>query len=406
MTEHEQLSKERARVRAGYRKRLGRSALQASDGLESAVFENSVDLSPPSVRDRIDSVGAELHRIVKDRLGDSPDLHVQADDILTKGDTALRMLGNDDDGLHENPEFMNALEAIVQTDGSRPSFLIKDGVPDTTSSPVGDWAATLSDNATLLGKAIECVGRVDMGGVLVGTGFLVQESLILTNRHVLQAVANRDMNQVWQFKPDTLIDFGREFQARDSVNPRKLRRVVFSGPKPIDAFSIDHKKLDLVLIELEPLAAGSAHPGVLSVDLSQNWATTDVPVFTVGYPGKPFPGLYTPSVLDLLFEATFGFKRLAPGLIMDPHATLEPWTLVHDATTLAGNSGSLIVAVTSETRAAGIHYGGRRGELAENWGHVLGRVLDGPGDVLDTRDPAPSKSLRQCFTEFGVSLVG
>ena len=83
-----------------------------------------------------------------------------------------------------------------------------------------------------------------------GTGFLVHENLIITNRHVLQVTADWQSDGSWKLKSGAAIDFGHEFNARESLNRRLLRRVVFAGPDPIRNF-IDHKKLDLALFELD-----------------------------------------------------------------------------------------------------------------------------------------------------------
>ena len=51
-----------------------------------------------------------------------------------------------------------------------------------------------------------------------------------------------------------------------------------------------------------------------------------------------------------------------------------------------------------EGAAAGLHYGGRRSDPRENWGHVLGRVL---GEA----DKSSGKTLREILNQFGVQLV-
>ena len=61
---------------------------------------------------------------------------------------------------------------------------------------------------------------------------------------------------------------------------------------------------------------------------------------------------------------------------MDISASREAWTLTHDATTLGGNSGSLMVVVNDEFAAAGLHYGGSLSAPRQNWGHNLSKTLD------------------------------
>jgi V8-like Glu-specific endopeptidase len=83
---------------------------------------------------------------------------------------------------------------------------------------------------------------------------------------------------------------------------------------------------------------------------------------------------------------------------MKSSANVAQWTLAHDATTIGGNSGSVVLVAGRERVAAGLHYGGRRGEPRENWGHVIGRVLD-------EKDHRSGATLRQLFIEYGVRLV-
>src|SRR5205085_12612298 len=116
------------------------------------------------------------------------------------------------------------------------------------------------------------------------------------------------------------------------------------------------------------------------------------------YPANPRVGTYTPTLLEQLFQTTFGYKRLAPGRIMRSQASVQGWTLAHDATTLGGNSGSVILVVGREHAAAGLHYGGRRTEPRENWGFVFGRVLE-------ETDGRSESTLRQRLKEYGVQFI-
>ena len=107
-----------------------------------------------------------------------------------------------------------------------------------------------------------------------------------------------------------------------------------------------------------------------------SWPRTDI--FIVGYPGDPrasnIPD-YTPTLLEQLFQTEFGYKRLAPGKIMERDEDDLDWTVKHDATTLGGNSGSVIVPRSREYTASALHYGGDLSKPRENWGHILGLVM-------------------------------
>lgn len=244
------------------------------------------------------------------------------------------------------------------------------------------------------------MGRIDdpsAGQGFQGTGFLVQDNLIITNRHVLQAVATRQDDGTWTFNDGVKIDFGHEHRGQDTVNPRALKEVVYAVSESITD-PLVHSKLDLALIEIEPVdgeAEDSAHFGV---DISKDWAETGKTMFIIGYPGQPPLGAEPPSVLERLFRTTFGHKRMAPGWVMPDTGADASLRVAHDATTLGGNSGSVVLVMSREGLAAGLHYGGTRVDPRQNWGHVMGKILDKPGD-------GSSKTLREHFDDHNVTMV-
>ena len=179
----------------GHYKRLLMRGQAGSSDVEGVEGGGEPDLSEGGLRDHLDVTKSELYRIIEQHLGGDAKLYEVADQIVAKADEALRVLRDEDEQLlRARGELLDGLEAIVRTDGSRPSFMIRDGEVDRTTSPVGAWSNTLDASANLLRDSIACVGRIDVPGSaqgFEGTGFLIQENLILTNRHVLQSAARR-----------------------------------------------------------------------------------------------------------------------------------------------------------------------------------------------------------------------
>ena len=77
----------------------------------------------------------------------------------------------------------------------------------------------------------------------------------------------------------------------------------------------------------------------------------------IGYPARsPFND---PADQQRIFDGIYEVKRVAPGTVT---AVSPDGRLTHDATTLGGNSGSVVVNLTSG-KAVGLHYGGLEGRF-------------------------------------------
>ena len=360
--------------------------------------------SPPIEPSHADTVAQQWHQVVETFLDDDQKLHDICDQIAGRGKRALKILADGDEQRLADPKTRASLEVIVRLDGSRPTFMVQNGKVNLETSPVGTWESRLNSSAGLLEHALACVGRIDLDSLpkgFAGTGWLVQDNLILTNRHVLEEIGKQASDGSWTLKDGAAIDFGHEFRARASIARRLLRKVVFTGPDPIN-HTIDHTHLDLALIETDPPAAADKLDYYFALDISPDWGARDQEVYVVGYPGAPRFGDEDLTLLEKLFKSTYGHKRCAPGVVTRDRVSLaagpRSWSLAHDATTLGGNSGSAILAFSREGNGAGLHFGGSRGTSRENWGHILGLTLD-------STDGHSAKTLRQHLEERGVDLI-
>jgi|GEM_PF-829350 len=209
-----------------------------------------------------------------------------------------------------------------------------------------------------LNAIIPSVGRVERLSVTgrrtdhVGTGFIVGDRLMMTNRHVAEVFVRGAGSQPLVFKPGlpARYDFGREV----GFIPTDL-----SGTLAIKKIKMIHPFWDMALFELESLPAG-ADPLLLSVMAPEE--LIDLEMATIGYPGRGRD--QSPEALQLeqqYFGGGVGVKRLAPGLLEGRERTVSfghyvP-AMVHDASTQPGASGSAIIDVLSG-EVVGLHFKG------------------------------------------------
>ena len=145
---------------------------------------------------------------------------------------------------------------------------------------------------------------------------------------------------------------------------------------------LDPKRLDVALLSIEPLTPGTTLPNPVVLSNKSGPVTTRRDLYVVGFPaaadlyygaGDPTVGTELASVLSSLFRDKFGVKRLAPGQIDAGIGTVDDggkqWAFEHDASTLAGNSGSMVTDFADGSTVIGLHFGG--GPRRENYAHAF-----------------------------------
>ena len=234
-------------------------------------------------------------------------------------------------------EEITALEIVVRL--LRPVVFARDGMladlPDQGGHNLypqelkDAWSAFRN----LVKPLLPSIGRVETkAGKHVGTGFLVGEGVLATNRHVLGALT---------FGAEVLAPGAARVvfkQEINSVNPA-AEIVAIAGVAAI------HPKLDMVLLSVAKL-------GRPVVEMESVFVTEATRVATVGFPAED--PVNNPLFLSGVFGGQFGVKRAALGEVLD--GTEAP-SLFHDCSTTQGNSGSPIFSLSSG-KAAGIHRAG------------------------------------------------
>lgn len=248
------------------------------------------------------------------------------------------------------PEEEEGLEAVILTI-TRPAILIQDGRFPRLPS---EWRV-LEQVRPYIERTLQSVGRIELYGHPThdwcGTGFLVAENVIMTNRHVATCFC-QFASQEWIFHPgvNASIDYLKEIYNADSF-----------------AFAITHvigihDEIDLALLGVAPLSGWHhAPPHPLTLASHPRHIECDSLIYVVGYPrwdGRSDSS----SVIYRIFGSPelHGFKRLQPGKVMNIFE--DSYLLTHDCSTLEGNSGSCIVDIQTNT-VIGLHRKGRPREV-------------------------------------------
>jgi V8-like Glu-specific endopeptidase len=253
------------------------------------------------------------------------------------------------------------------------------------------WHFIVDRRRQLIGDVLRSVGRIQVEqldqsynnqdarlqtqgfetGLVLGTGFVVQKNVIMTNKHVATFFCSE--KSPYSFKVHkhggqrciVKIDFAGVYGRDPELCT--ITKVLYLSPTNVP---------DIALLEFEsrpvdplghgPRARNGRKPLVLQ---TQKPRSTDSQrkMFVCGYPT-------TFSSSDLADENSFsadfmkilGVKRVSFGEFMPTKESNDRATVFHNCTTLGGSSGSPLVDFDTGT-VWGLHYGGgnRHGNLAE-----------------------------------------
>lgn len=321
--------------------------------------------------------------------------------IDSHGRTAIMTLANKGTVKSLSTVQRVSTEALVKLTG-RPALLVKVGDIDYDDSQIGNWQTSLLMLRNQIPELVKSVGRIEVQGEHVGTGFLIADDLVMTNRHVLEEIAaplpTRVKQKSWVLaKEGVAIDFLREHGSQQTLR-FAVTEVLFSGPTPTnDTEYVDFTDLDMAILRIATTnAAGQKPPPKLPClkgDLSSHGSKD---VIVIGYPAAPVTlpidaeGHVRQDVIDALmriYRLRYGVKYLSPGEVSSPLGGLasdtEKWVFGHDCTTLGGNSGSCVIRYGPTPAIIGLHFAGEFER--SNYAHGLRRIVekgDIPADLL------------------------
>ena len=259
-----------------------------------------------------------------------------------------------DAGRLESLVAVDRLEAIVRLVG-RPPLIIRNGIvelEDLSDFPAGTDALIKGVEPT-----VGSVGRVEFVNhprTWEGTGWVVagkgSKRTVVTNRHVASKVAQRSSDGTGTFLRNPgngalyqmFLDFKEEVDSQPGdAKPFRVTRVDYLA---------DATAADVALLTIE----GDGLPSPLK--LADADAELDELVGLIGYPA------YDPrndaNAQAKYFKGLYEVKRFAPGRIMQSQGA--GIVLMHDCTSLGGNSGSPLLGLETG-KVVGLHFAGEYG---------------------------------------------
>lgn len=213
-----------------------------------------------------------------------------------------------------------------------------------------------SDARTSILSAIPSIGRINVPSnaaiPYAGTGFIVGENLLMTNRHVAELFADGLGQGDVSLKPGASVNIDFKAEHRSF---KKLRLQV-EGVRMIHPF------WDMALLEVDGIPKNA---NILQLSQIAPQALNRNEIAVIGYPAFD-PRDDKRDVQHRLFNQIYNVKRVQPGFYKarsKARSFGHPVDAVgHDASTLNGSSGSAVIDLETG-HVVGLHFGGIFGKL-------------------------------------------
>lgn len=337
----------------------------------------------PQLKDEIAELAATGRLNVLNRLGISSE-KFEAALLGQKRAAVLETMGA---GLGGSMPGLT-VEAIVRVVG-RPPLLVRNGTYE--SPPTKALRAQLEPHRKRINQVIASVGRIEFRFHRLpwgGTGWMIDQKIAVTNRHVAELVAETNWGGGFRFKASPI---GRSYEARIDYREEKDNPIAQEARLVRVKFIATHRQPDLALFEVE-----SDFPLPPPILLSDQPITEGLDIGVVGYPADD-PYRNDPDNIKQYFGDIFDVKRFAAGEVSQAP---DDGILMHDATTLGGNSGSVVFDLATG-QAVGLHFAGefKVGNYAID-ARTVKRVLKGLKTVVMGADLITEKRDGQHHASF------
>ncbi len=253
-----------------------------------------------------------------------------------------------------NPASLAVAEAVV-VPYMRPVLFIKGGKIEIPESE--QLKERLFKYKPRIEPALKSVGRVELVNhqlKYAGTGWMIEENIMITNRHVANVFADKSKTGLGgSFKTNFLgVPIGAKIDFKEEYSPGKPTASQFEVQieKIIYLPDEDPRFPDMAILKLKKT---TGIPDPITFQDGKLKLHQDIGV--VGYPAKDPRGVDSEEMEKRIFGEVFGVKRYAPGQIIQVPGKV--WYFAHDASTLGGNSGSLVQDMETG-HAIGLHFSG------------------------------------------------
>ncbi|MBD0295712.1 MAG: trypsin-like peptidase domain-containing protein, partial [Flavisolibacter sp.] len=269
---------------------------------------------------------------------------------------AFRATGVDEINIIAEESGRVAVErVIVATAGARPVVkILNDQVTtqflgkNTENSP---WKDVILAVGERLNQVIPSVGRIELNNgeaQWVGTGWMIDEGIIVTNAHVAEIFAEpHTPTSSFVFKPGLL---GESVSARIDFLEEESRPYSIEHPITSVLWIASAEETDVAFLKVERGATSPPLPK--PVDLADA-IEEGAAVAAIGYPARDPSIRDQDLVISIFGDEVYEKKRLSPGRIKSVGAE----RFEHDCSTLGGSSGSLVIDLKTG-KAVGLHQGG------------------------------------------------
>lgn len=203
------------------------------------------------------------------------------------------------------------------------------------------------------------IGRIDLDGLagmpFVGTGWLIDDGIVVTNRHVAEVFAARDGAR-FKFRMGA---YGRPLTAAFDTGHLRGQDEGGEAPAIAEVLYVEpaSSSVDIAFFRL----AMSPRSGTWSpLPISAERLSADAELCAIGYPARaPRSVIPDQDLMRELYRGVYDVKRVAPGRLLRETSDL----MTHDCTTLGGNSGCAVASLDTG-KIVGLHFAGVY--LAEN----------------------------------------